>query len=352
MALPNKADLVTLDYELGGMPFVVTETSAGAATQGLDIEWGGLAFASSPSDASASTAYVTQAVYETLRDGDDPGGGNARLTHIVREALVAQTDQAYLTAITIERLTTYSPVAGVGTSWMVFDRVNTFDVWLPQGTLSSAASDVDVLNGANLCLLGSEVLQFRDVTSLGSGVYRLSYLLRGRFGTEWAMTEHGTSEKFVLLTNSTILRQHGDAADLNRVVLYKAVSSGLAVDAVVPELLYNTGVGLKPYAGCHITGARDGSNNLTITWFRRTRVTGGWSDAVDVPVGETTESYEVDILTSAGAVIRTIATTTPTASYTAAQQTTDFGAVQNPVVCMIYQLSSIVGRGYGARGVV
>ena len=98
-----------------------------------------------------------------------------------------------------------------------------------------------------------------------------------------------------------------------------------------------------------IAGTRDGSGNLTINWLRRTRIGGDWRDGVDVPLSEESERYEVDIM-SGVTVKRTITgLTTPTASYTAAQQVTDFGSAQSSVTVNVYQLSAKVGRGYAGN---
>ena len=43
--------------------------------------------------------------------------------------------------------------------------------------------------------------------------------------------------------------------------------------------------------------------------------------------------------------MRTLATTSPTATYTAAQQTADFGAPQPSISLRVYQLSTVFGRG-------
>jgi hypothetical protein len=67
-------------------------------------------------------------------------------------------------------------------------------------------------------------------------------------------------------------------------------------------------------------------------------------DAVEVPLAEETERYEVDILDGT-TVKRTLATTTPSATYTAADQTADFGAPQSLVSLRAYQLSTVFGRG-------
>jgi hypothetical protein len=63
-----------------------------------------------------------------------------------------------------------------------------------------------------------------------------------------------------------------------------------------------------------------------------------------VPLGEETERYEVDILDGA-TVKRTLAATTPAATYTAAQQTADFGSPQSAIDVRVYQLSTVHGRG-------
>jgi hypothetical protein len=75
---------------------------------------------------------------------------------------------------------------------------------------------------------------------------------------------------------------------------------------------------------------------------------------VDVPLGEASESYDVEIWDSAYTTLkRTFAAlSAATASYTAAQQTTDFGSAQSTVYVRVYQLSAIVGRGYKLQGAI
>ena len=48
-------------------------------------------------------------------------------------------------------------------------------------------------------------------------------------------------------------------------------------------------------------------------------------------------------------MVRTIAVTTPTAAYSAANQTTDFGAAQAEVFVRLQQISALVGRGLPAK---
>jgi hypothetical protein len=69
------------------------------------------------------------------------------------------------------------------------------------------------------------------------------------------------------------------------------------------------------------------------------------ADGVDVPLNEESERYEVDVMNGAN-IVQTIAATTPTASYSAAQQMADFGSAQNALSVRVYQLSASVGRGW------
>ncbi len=230
------------------------------------------------------------------------------------------------------------------------DRENHVDVVLQYGTLEGV-SDLALLNGANLAMLGDEILQFRDVTLLGGNKYRLSYLLRRRLGTQWAMDAHIAPEDFVLLDRA--LEVLSVAEDMiGNARAYKAVTVGAAIDdAQMVEQIYQ-GRKFKPYAPVHVEGELDAvSNDRTIRWVRCTRVGGQWRDFVDVALGEVSEAYEVEIM-DGGTVVRTIVSAVPWVIYSEAQQLSDFGAVPMIVEVRIYQLSTVVGRGYAAQALV
>ena len=66
-------------------------------------------------------------------------------------------------------------------------------------------------------------------------------------------------------------------------------------------------------------------------------------------MAEDSEAYEVDILDGATRK-RTLQIATSAALYTAAQQTTDWGAPLGPgnsLAIRVYQLSAMIGRGAG-----
>ncbi len=345
MALPNNSDLGTLDYEDGGRPISNAPGASDVDTSLLDVEAYGVPLGAGPA-APPSVAIVTQTPAEVLVTRIT----RARVTQVVKEVLVSVPRFAHVTQLPVEILVRTPPRAVLGKSWNVFQPDQYVDVYLPGGGVSSAADELAVLNGANVILIGYEILQFRDVTNLGDDVYRLSHLLRGRFGTEWAMSQHVANERVVVLTETGLRRVRESTADLDQIRYYKAVSNRQTLQQAAIHAIQNTGASVRPYAPSKVEGSRDGSNNLTITWIRRTRISGEWRDYVDVPIGELTEAYEIDIVDPAdGSIKRTIEASSETATYSAADQTMDFGAPQNPMTVRVYQMSDIRGRGYGTQ---
>jgi len=249
--------------------------------------------------------------------------------------------EANFSAATLGSTTTVLPTANPE----LWDRSSTLTVSLASGTLSSTTED-GAIQGSNYLLVGSEIINFVNATLNADGTYSLDMFLRGRRGTEWAVTSHVTGERVVFLSSSTIDRFE---AIISTERTYKAVAIGTFIDEASEKAVTNTGVSLKPFSPCLISGSRDGSNNLTGTFTRRSRYITAplWTP----PVFEDSESYQVDIMSGA-TVLRTIPVSTGTFSYTAAQQTTDGLTPGSPVNVKAYQLSSIVGRGYALSATI
>lgn len=177
-------------------------------------------------------------------------------------------------------------------SW---DYITTVTVRLAQGSLAST-TELAVLNGANAFILGSEVMQFQNAVLNSDGTYTLSKLLRGRRGTETSCHFHLAGETFVLL-NSATKRIQQSASIIGLLREYKAVTIGQTVTSGTTESDVLAANDLMPYAPAQFQGGLDGSNNLNITWQRRTRVGGAWFDGIgEVPLSEQSEGYDLDIM--------------------------------------------------------
>lgn len=228
-----------------------------------------------------------------------------------------------------------------------FDESSRVTVRVSPGLQLASISADAVLAGGNAALLGSEIVQFRDAQLVGANLYRLSGLLRGRRGTEWAMGGHTAGERFALLSGvAGLARIPGSAADIGATRSYKAVTAGESLDSAAAVEFANAAAGLKPYAPVHINAGRDVSGNIVITWVRRARVDGEWRDYADAALGETAEQYEVDILDPVANVVRrTLQVTSSSATYSVYYQAVDFGEPISSVRVRVYQISSVVGRG-------
>jgi hypothetical protein len=211
-------------------------------------------------------------------------------------------------------------------------------------------TEEQLLTGYNYAAYGAdgrwEIVRFRAATLNANGTYTLSGFVRGDKGTEWATGLHQVGDYFVLLDDpdNAFIGMSIQSIGLDRI--YRGVTSGASLDDADDVTFSYVGVNLEPLSAVNVTGARDGSQNFTGSFYRRSRLSSAWwTNGVQAPVGETTEAYEIDVM-NGSSVVRTISSSTTSFSYTAAQQTTDFGSAQASITFRIYQLSETVGRGY------
>lgn len=115
----------------------------------------------------------------------------------------------------------------------------------------------------------------------------------------------------------------------------------------------NFGAGLRPYSPAHLKGRRDAATgDWLIIWIRRTRI-GGDSWGFEVPLGEESERYLVEIIdTGTAEVVREIEVASPSVLYTAAQQTADFGGPVTEFAVAVSQISQSYGRGVSAEATI
>lgn len=154
--------------------------------------------------------------------------------------------------------------------------------------------------GANLALLGDELIQFGRAEEVVAGTFRLSQLLRGRRGTEWAVGGHVAGEFFCLLDQNlrTVELPAGAIGSALTVVAH-----GIGDAAPLPDAQrLVTGEALRPPSPCHLKLWRDGSGGIGAQWTRRTHRGWAWLDEVGVPDDAFAERYRVAIEGPAGSV--------------------------------------------------
>lgn len=231
-----------------------------------------------------------------------------------------------------------------------FDHANTLTVTLDRGALVSV-SDLALFSGANTAAVEVapdlwEILQFRTATLLAPMTYRLSGLLRGARGTDTEVQPSvAAGARFVLL--DAAVRSNELARDEVGLPLHwRAGPARRDIGDPAYETIVKTftGRGLRPRAPAHVRGARAASGDLTITWIRRTRTAGDSWATTEVPLGESSELYQVEILDGAN-VVRSFTVTAPRVTYTASEQTADFGSLQPIVIARISQIAPDFGPG-------
>jgi len=209
-----------------------------------------------------------------------------------------------------------------------FDDINTLSVVVTGDPLVSV-SELDVLNGANMAAVQNpsgewEIIQFQTATLTAPMRYTLSHLLRGRVGTENAMMSPLPSgSPFVFIGQSNA--------------------------ATYIWLKNYLGIGNKPFSPCDLRAFYNG-DDLVYGWAPRSKMIRLDMEDLDLeitcPLGEVDERYEVDILSPAGTVLRTLhAWGTTQAVYPYADQLTDFGAAPTTYSIRAYQISFEYGRG-------
>jgi hypothetical protein len=231
-----------------------------------------------------------------------------------------------------------------------FDKAAKFRVSLYRGTLASVG-DAAVLAGSNAaCLIqpdgSAEVIQFANAELVGERTYEISRLLRGQAGSEPAIGRPlAAGARFVLLDGSLVELARGvDLLGRTMQLRIVAADRSHGDPTAVARAATPQPTALRPLAPVHLR-ARRGGAGITLSWVRRTRRDGDSWAAAEVPLGEDSEAYVVDILSGAS-VVRSFAASEPSTLYTTADELADFAAPQTSLAVRVAQRSAIVGPGF------
>ena len=195
-------------------------------------------------------------------------------------------------------------------------------------------SDAALASGANLAVLGEELIQFGTAAPLGGRRFRLTRLLRGRKGTEWAAGLHSAGEPFALLDAESLAPIEAPLGALGGEA--RILATGLGDPEGVPASRLVSGEAMRPPSPAHLRADRRPNGDLALSWVRRSRAGWVWLSGGDTPLGEETEAYR---LTLAGdGFERSLFLTSPGHLYTAAEQLAD--GLAGPLAVAVVQLGT------------
>ena len=230
----------------------------------------------------------------------------------------------------------------------LFDTVSSVEVALLHDDMwLSNATDDALLSGANLAIIGDELIQFGRAEALGGARFRLARLLRGRRGTEWAMDGHGPGDRFVLIEQDTLRAVTAPLSALGGPIEFLAAGLG---DEPEPASASATIVGrsLRPPAPVHLVAKRMADGAIIFEWTRRSRIGWAWNSGGDVALGEEEERWRAVIEPVSGQS-RVVETTQPVLAYAWADQVADGAHSAGDFTISVTQLGSHADSEHPAR---
>ena len=218
-----------------------------------------------------------------------------------------------------------------------------------------SVSMLQMLNGANTAAVGSasqnqwEIFQFQSVELLSKNTYRLSNLVRGKFGSH-AEDHEGWAEgtDFVLL-HAGIDQLPMSEENKTTQITYRFGPSGRAYNhpAYREEIRDASARGLRPLSLCHLRW-QEIAEGWKITWIRRGRIDADTWRGVDILLGEESELYRLRVLRY-GQEAMEFTTASPQAVISNAQITTHDLDLQNRQISIeVSQISNAYGPGIAA----
>lgn len=239
---------------------------------------------------------------------------------------------------------------------LFWDTTTIIDVTVPSVSVTfESVTDEAVLAGANAAAMGAdrrwEIVQFATATQIDATHWHLSRLLRGRRGTEHVLGSSQVGDSFILVSTGDLKRIVLETVEIGAARLYKAVSIGASFGSGIDQTFSGHAQALECFSPVDLQAEQLSDGDISISWMRRSRLGRTLMSGVDIPLGETTEAFQVDILevhspASPQIVLRTLTTSSTSVLYSHANQETDFGSpLPSRIRVAVYQMSSIVGRG-------
>lgn len=235
----------------------------------------------------------------------------------------------------------------------IWDRGPALRVRLQSGSLSSVTPEA-VLNGANLMAIGDgssgnwELFQFVDASLMAAETYEVRVRLRGQLGSDALMPDSWPAGSLVVLLNGAPKQITLAASERGLARYYRVGPAGRSYDDPSYTHLVEAfdGIGLRPYAPCHLRAANAGGD-VALSWIRRTRIDGDSWASTEVPLGEAFERYHIRVRDGGGVVLREVEVDSPGWTYDATSRAAD--GLSGPYAVEVAQMSDRFGPGLYAR---
>jgi hypothetical protein len=230
-----------------------------------------------------------------------------------------------------------------------FDNGGGVTVRIGAGHLSSVG-DLAALAGRSAMAIRVdgdwEIFAFAHAELIGEQTYRLSRLLRGLGGEEHLANRDAPAGATVVLLDDAIAPLARKVAEIGAPMTYRIgpADRDYAEPVFVQPTVAATNKALRPYAPTQARARRTPAG-VVIDFVRRGRIDSDAWEALDIPLGEASESYEADISLPASGK-RTLTTAAAPILYPAAEELDDFGAPQSELTLSLYQMSATAGRGF------
>lgn len=176
------------------------------------------------------------------------------------------------------------------------DRAGVVEVALLHDGMALQSADTAMrARGANLALLGDEVIQFAKAVQVAPARWQLSLLERGMNGS--VAQAHAAGTRFVALDRDSLLVP-SVALRVGERVRVGVRGIGDVDRPVVAETTL-TGRSVAPLAPVHLRWHALADGAARVTWVRRSRLGWRWDEG-DVPLGEERERYRVAVTSAIG----------------------------------------------------
>ena len=195
-----------------------------------------------------------------------------------------------------------------------------------------------------------EVLQFETAEETAPGIWRLTGLLRGQFGTGDAAAAGASAGADLVVLDDAVMTAGLLAGEAGLLLNWRVGPLGGDFSSASFSAHQETGGkrALMPLSPVHLRGKLTAGQDLSLSWIRRGRIDADSWEASEIPLGEEREEYRIDVSAVGGAIVRSVTVSTPAWIYPAADIAADFGTPPAGLDITVRQLSAAAGWGLPA----